>query len=135
MPDLYTPLEQDMKTWDGIQAVPHRFGGVEFQWGHAEVGHVHRGGMTDIPFPLRIRDALIAAQLVQPHHLLPETGWITFYIRTAQDLETARALMRLSYLLKRRRRMSAKDFTTELSALDLPETVMQVTLGQQDADS
>jgi hypothetical protein len=130
MTDLYTPLEQDMKTWEDIQTVPHRFGGVEFQWGHVEVGHVHRGGMMDIPFTRRIRETLVDAHLVQPHHLLPDTGWVTFYIRTPEDLETARTLMRLSYLQKRRRRMSAAAFATELEALALPDAVKQAAQGQ-----
>jgi hypothetical protein len=129
MSDLYMPLEQEIKTWDGIHAVPHRFGGVEFQWNHTEVGHIHRGGMMDIPFTRRIRDALLDAQLVEPHHLLPETGWITFYIRTAQDLDTARTLMRLSYLHKRRRRLPEADYAAELALLVLPETVQKSAQG------
>ena len=40
----------------------------------------------------------MAEQKAEPHHLLPETGWVTFYIRTAADVEQALWLFRLSYL-------------------------------------
>jgi len=125
----YAALEQEIAAWEGVQATTHRFGGIEFQWGGVEIGHIHRGGMTDIPFTRRVREALVAAQITELHHLLPETGWITFYIRTPQDLETVRTLMRLSYLQKRRRRMPHDDFVTELASLALPETVKQAAQG------
>lgn len=125
----YTALEQEIAAWEGVSAEPHRFGGIEFQWGGVEIGHIHRSGMTDIPFTRRIREALVAAQITQPHHLLPETGWITFYMRTPQDQQTVRTLMRLSYLQKRRRRMPAEQFAAEMAALPLPEAVKQAAGG------
>jgi hypothetical protein len=133
MPDLQTALEDDIKSWEGIQAVPHQFGGTEFQWGTVEIGHIHSGahrGMTDIPFTRRIREALVAAQLAHIHHTLPDSGWITFQIRTPEDAEAARMLMRLSYVQKRRRQLSAEAFAAELAALPLPETVKQAAQGQ-----
>src|SRR5687767_9544545 len=130
MTDLYSAFEAEVKSWDGIEAVTHRFGGTEFQWENIEIGHVHRGGMTDIPFTRRIRQALVEEQIAQPHHILPDTGWITFYIRTPDDVETACTLMRLSYIHKRRR-LSQADFMTELELLALPDTVKRAAQSQQ----
>ena len=129
MVDLQTALEIEVKSWDGIEAVTHRFGGTEFKWNNVEIGHIHRGGMTDIPFTRRIRQALVATQLAQPHHFLPETGWITFYIRTSEDVETACILMRLSYIHKRQR-LSQSDFLAQLETLVLPEPVKWAAQGQ-----
>jgi hypothetical protein len=126
----HTTLESDIASWDGVQAVPHRFGGTEFQWGNVEIGHIHRGGMTDIPFTRRIREALVAAQLAHIHHTLPDSGWITFQIHTPEDVEAARTLMRLSYLHKRRRRLPADALSAEIAILTLPETVKQAAFGQ-----
>ncbi len=126
----YAGLEQEISAWDGVQAAPHRFGGVEFQWGGVEIGHIHRGGMVDIPFTRRIREALVAAHITELHHLLPETGWITFHIRTPQDIDTVRTLMRLSYLQKRRRRLPQGDFAAEMASLALPDSVKQAAQGQ-----
>lgn len=84
--------------WPGAQAWPHRFGGTEFRLGEArEIGHIHGDHLVDIPFPKRVRDAVVAAGLAQPHHILPETGWISLYLRQPSDVEQAIALLRQSY--------------------------------------
>ena len=49
-------------------------------------------------FPRSVRDALLADGLAEEHHWVPNSGWITFRIRSEQDLEHALWLMRLSYL-------------------------------------
>jgi Family of unknown function (DUF5519) len=74
------------------------FGGKEFLFGSAEVGHIHIGGIVDIPFPRSVRDALLANGLAEEHHWVPNSGWITFRVRTEDDLSHALWLMRLSYL-------------------------------------
>ena len=91
-------LEDEVSTWPNISIHPHRFGGREFRFGSAEVGHVHTGGIVDIPFPRTVRDALLAEGLAEEHRWAPNSGWITFRIRSEQDLKHAVWLMRLSYL-------------------------------------
>src|SRR6266849_892421 len=76
----------------------HRFGGKEFRFGSAEVGHIHAGGIVDIPFPRSVRDALLAEGLAEEHRWVPNSGWITFHICSEEDLKRALWLMRLSYL-------------------------------------
>jgi len=91
-------LEDQICTWENISVHPHRFGGKEFRFGSAEVGHVHTGGLVDIPFPRSVRDALLANGLAGEHRWAPNSGWITFRIRKEEDLKHAIWLMRLSYL-------------------------------------
>src|SRR5260370_19711122 len=91
-------LEDRVSGWPQISVHPHRFGGREFRFGSAEVGHVHEGGTVDIPFPRSVRDALLAAALAEEHRWVPNSGWITFHIRTEEDVKHAVWLMRLSYL-------------------------------------
>jgi hypothetical protein len=91
-------LEDEISTWANISVHPHRFGGREFRFGNAEVGHVHIGGVVDIPFPRSVRDALLADGLAEKHCWVPNSGWITFRIRSEDDLKHALWLMRLSYL-------------------------------------
>jgi hypothetical protein len=93
-----TKLEDEVCAWPTISIHPHRFGGREFRFGSAEVGHVHTGGVVDIPFPRSVRDALLGEGLAEEHRWVPNSGWITFRIRTEQDLNHALWLMRLSYL-------------------------------------
>jgi hypothetical protein len=85
--------------WEGVTAHPHRFGGTEFRLGRREIGHIHGDALVDIPFPTKLRKELVAAGRAEPHHVLPDSGWISFYIREAQDVERAVELLRLSYNL------------------------------------
>src|SRR3989441_11172670 len=91
-------MEEEISGWPRISVHPHRFGGREFRFGSAEVGHVHTGGIVDIPFPRPVRDALLAEALAEEHHWVPNSGWITFHVRNEEDLKHALWLMRLSYL-------------------------------------
>src|SRR6266567_1366605 len=91
-------LENEVSTWAHVSVHSHRFGGRDFLFDKAEVGHVHTGGIVDIPFPGSVRDALLAGGLAEEHHWVPNSGWITFHMRSEKDLTHALWLMRLSYL-------------------------------------
>jgi len=67
-------FEREVTSWAGVSAHPHRFGGREFRLGEAEVGHIHVGGILDIPFPRAIRDALLDDGLAGAHHWIPNSG-------------------------------------------------------------
>ncbi|WP_117591191.1 luciferase domain-containing protein [Haloprofundus halophilus] len=95
---LVDELTATAATWPGIEVAPHRFEGNEFTLGPREVGHVHRFGILDINYPRRLRDTLIDEGRTGEHHVVPDSGWTTFRIRTGADLEPARWLLRLSYL-------------------------------------
>ena len=84
-------------TWDGVEAHPHRFGGTEFRIGRREIGHIHGDYLVDIPFPKKVRDEIVANGLAKPHHILPETGWISFYLCEDDDIEKAIGLLNRSY--------------------------------------
>jgi hypothetical protein len=119
----FETLQQQIASWKGVTASPHRFGGVEFDLAGREVGHVHRNGMVDIPYNTAIRNQLIAEGKAEPHHILGDTGWITFYIRSDADVETARWLFRLAYLFQvirgRQRTAGLVKVAQELQALNL----------------
>jgi hypothetical protein len=90
-------IRQTLLTWKGVEALPHRFGGIEFQLQKRELGHLHGDDLLDIPFPKKVRDELVADGMAEPHHLLPDMGWISFYLREFADVERAIALLRRSY--------------------------------------
>lgn len=91
-------FEDAVSEWPSISVHPHRFAAKEFRFGNAEVGHLHQGGVLDIPFPRTVHDALLAEGLAEEHRWVPNSGWITFHIRIERDLTHALWLMRLSYL-------------------------------------
>jgi hypothetical protein len=95
---LLDELEQHVSSWSEVSAHPHRFGGREFRFRAAEIGHVHTSGVVDIPFPRAVRDALLDERLAEEHRWVPNSGWITYRLRGENDFGHALWLMRLSYL-------------------------------------
>lgn len=90
-------VERELASWPGVTAGPHRFGGVEFHVNHHEIGHLHGDRLADLPFPVRIRRELVAAGRAMPHHILPDTGWVSFSIQGLQDVPAVLELFRLNY--------------------------------------
>jgi hypothetical protein len=86
-----------LQDWPGITSQPHRFGGTEYCLGRREIGHVHGDSLVDIPFPKKIRNELVKAGRAELHHILPESGWVTIYLRQAADVDRAIELLRLSF--------------------------------------
>jgi hypothetical protein len=130
MRDLSQRVIAAVSAWDGVTVQEHRFGGVEFNLGSIEIGHIHvDSGLVDIPFTRRIREALVSAGDADLHHILPETGWISYRIHGDQDLEHAVRLYRLSYLHKRYRREPAAR-QPELNTLGFSPTVVASAAGE-----
>ena len=90
-------ITQAVIAWAGVTVQPHRFGGVEYVIGKREIGHIHGNHLVDIPFPKKVRDKIVAARRAQPHHILPETGWVSFYIGEENDVQKAITLLHESY--------------------------------------
>jgi hypothetical protein len=90
-------IREAVGSWEGVELGPHRFGGIEFRLGRRELGHLHGDRIADLPFPRRVRDELIAAGRARAHHVLPESGWVTFPIVEPDDVDRAIELFRLSY--------------------------------------
>ena len=90
-------IQTKLLSWPHVEAHPHRFGGTEYRIGRRELGHIHGDHLVDIPFPTKVRDEVVAAGQAQPHHLLPDSGWVSLYLREAADVDRALALFRLSF--------------------------------------
>ncbi len=88
---------REVTSWPGVTTAPHRFGGVEFLLGRREIGHLHGDRLADLPFPRRGRDKLVEAGRAEAHHVLPETGWVSFRISGEADVPRVVELFRLGY--------------------------------------
>ena len=101
---IQAAVQDEVAGWPGVTAVPHRFGGVEFRLGRVELGHIHGDYLADLPFPRAVRDELVAAGRAGPHHVLPESGWVSRRIRSPGEVGEVVALFRLNYdrILRRR---------------------------------
>jgi len=95
--DIAGRIEQEVASWEGVTACPHRFGGIEFRLGRREIGHLHGTRWADLPFHKRVRDMLVETGRAEPHHVLPHTGWVSKQIRTEDDVREVIELFRLSY--------------------------------------
>ncbi len=95
---LSKQIEREVASWDGIIVRPHRFGGIEFRVGRREIGHLHGDRLADLPFPVKVREELVASGRAEPHHVLPQSGWVSRRIRGPDDVAAVIALFRLSYL-------------------------------------
>jgi len=97
-PAFVKKIEAEVTGWPHTSVHPHRFRGREFRFENAELGHVHEGGVVDIPFPRPVRDWLLANGLAQEHHWVPNSGWTTFHVRTAAaaSVTTTKALAALT---------------------------------------
>ena len=96
--EILSEIERHLLSWPEVSVHSRRFGGREFRFGSAEIGHLHIGGIVDIPFPRTVRDALLDDGLAEEHRWVPNSGWITYRVRGENDLEHALWLMRLSYV-------------------------------------
>ncbi|ELZ98931.1 hypothetical protein C440_01205 [Haloferax mucosum ATCC BAA-1512] len=112
--------------WPGVETAPHRFGGTEFRVAGKEIGHVHDAGVVDLAITKSIRDSLLTDGLADPHHVLPDSAWVTYRVRSEVDVPGAMRLLRLAYLWRllalRRRGIDFEqtcDIEAELDRLDL----------------
>jgi luciferase-like monooxygenase len=90
-------IQREIGSWPGVSSRPHRFGGTEYRYGRRELGHVHGDRFADLPFPRTVRDQLITEGRAQPHHVLPESGWVTVPIDSEEDVGKLIELFRLGY--------------------------------------
>ena len=89
-------VQSVVERWAGVTTHAHRFGGIEFRVGRRELGHLHRS-FADLPFPRAVRDELIAEGRARPHHVLPDSGWVTVPMRTPSEVANVIELFRQNY--------------------------------------
>jgi predicted DNA-binding protein (MmcQ/YjbR family) len=95
--DAKKRITEAVTSWGEITLAPHRFGGTAFMLGKRELGHIHGNHLIDIPFPKPVRDELVSTGQAEPHHILPESAWISFFLKSEADIDHAIKLMRASF--------------------------------------
>lgn len=103
-------VTESVSAWDGVTVRDHpRGGGVEFRFGRRELGHLH-ARIADLPLPRRVRDEVIEEGRARPHHVMPDSGWITVPMETDAEIDNVVGLFRMSYerALEAERRRTAR---------------------------
>lgn len=89
--------KRELLSWPGVTVHDHRFGGLEFRVNGREMGHIHGDELADLPLPKDISRKLIAQGKVSPHHFIPQSGWISYYINGTADIPGLIELFRMQY--------------------------------------
>ncbi len=97
MSSITEQVEQVVMSWPDVEKLPHRFGGVEFRVKGHEIGHMHGSRQADLPFSVKTREELVASGRASLHHVLPQTGWVSYYIHGQESIPGLIDLFRLSY--------------------------------------
>jgi hypothetical protein len=89
-------IEKAANELSGVTPGVHRFGGVGFFFRGKECGHIHGNGLLDCFVGRENRDRLVRGHRVSPHHIFPRSGWISFWIKGADDVPEAVDLIRIA---------------------------------------
>jgi hypothetical protein len=103
----FQTIADEVSGWPGVTTGPGRFGAVTFSYGPREVGHLHGSHHADLPFPTKLRHELVAAGRAEPHHFLPESGWVTVPL-AGDGVAKALDLFRLNYDLILRKKQPSE---------------------------
>jgi hypothetical protein len=90
-------IEDEVSAWKGVTLTLHKFGGLQFNYGKTELGHIHSNGILDVLFSRQLKHSLIKDGLAEDHHVFKQSGWTSFYIRSSHDIDKALYLLALSY--------------------------------------
>jgi Family of unknown function (DUF5519) len=83
-----------------IQGRPHRFGGVGFFIGTTEIGHLHGNGLLDLFVGKSFRTEQVRRGRALPHHVFPESGWISFWLKSPADIAQALELFEIASMYR-----------------------------------
>jgi hypothetical protein len=48
--------------------------------------HIHGNRLADLPFQMKIRNELVNSGCTSPHHVLPHSGWVSYWIDKGEDI-------------------------------------------------
>jgi hypothetical protein len=98
MTTILESIRKEIMSWAYVSAETHRFGGIEFRLNGRELGHIHGERLVDLPFPMKIRNELVNSGRVSPHHVLPRSGWVSYWINKGEkDVPAIVELFKMRY--------------------------------------
>jgi Family of unknown function (DUF5519) len=91
-----------LKEWllrlpDVVEA-PHSFGGTEYQVHGRQFMHSHGPMYLDIHLSREDQERILHEGKAEPHRFTPaRAGWVTFHIRSEEDVGRAKEIITLAY--------------------------------------
>jgi len=95
--DWMDEIEAEVLQWENTTAKIHKYGGLQFDCGRKEIGHIHSNGLLDMLLNRSVKQTLMADGRIEDHHSFKNTGWISFYIRNPEDKKYAIQLLKLGH--------------------------------------
>jgi len=90
-------VEHEVKRLPDVSLGVHRFGGIGFFVRGKEMSHIHGNGLLDCWVGRTNRDRLVQERGgVMAHHVFPQSGWISFFVRGSGDVERALELIQMA---------------------------------------
>ena len=90
-------LEQAALRLEGIRLKVHRFGGTEFVADRGrELGHLHGHGLLDVAIGREAAVNLYSSARLRPHHVFPNSKWVSFQMESPDDVPFALELLELA---------------------------------------
>lgn len=90
-------LEEMVLSFPSTEITVHKYGGAQFNYRQKEFAHCHSNGILDILLNQQLKKKLLQDGRIVDHHVFKNSGWITFYIKTNDDVFYAKSLLRLAY--------------------------------------
>jgi hypothetical protein len=90
-------IKQELLSWKGVTIHEHNFVTIMFYIDGIEMGHLHGDSVADLQFPARVSRKLVKEGRVSPHHVIPKSGWVSYEIQNAKDVEAVIELFSLQY--------------------------------------
>ena len=97
MSDIAGRIRQEVERWPDVTVELLGADFLEFKLGHRELGHLHGSRLADLPFPIKIREELVREGKASLHYIHPESGWVSFWIRSEEDIAAVVRLFRMNY--------------------------------------
>ena len=96
--ELHQELRQGILALGGVTERPNA--GIHedaFFVGPTMFMHIHGHGHCDIRLPKAVQEQVLAEGKARPHRWAPGAGYVTFIVKSEQDLEPAMELIQLSH--------------------------------------
>ena len=77
----------------------HKYGGVQYNALGKVIGHIHGNGLIDIRFTKKLKAYILEDGKVEDHHVLKNTGWVSFQLKNSEDVAYAIKLLGQSHAL------------------------------------
>lgn len=95
-------MNKSLQSWilqlPNVSEAPHRLGGTEFRVQDLEFMHSHGESQLDIRLSKEDQERILKLGKAEPHTSFHHRqGWVVLRIRSENDLESAKELIRLAY--------------------------------------